>query len=100
MFVGDQQQPRGQLFGTAEIVLEGAGQRIRFQGDQPLIPHRFPAIARRVLDGDREHCLGAEFAQVARNLAVFGELSDPAQGARSRAFGEERAQRAVAAQLH
>ena len=83
-FVGGQQQPRRQLLGLAEVVLERAGQRIRFQRDQALVAHRVAAVARRVLDGDRQHRVGAEFAQVARDLACLRRAARCRAGCRQR----------------
>ena len=100
-FVGHQQQPRGELLGLAEVILERAGERIGLQRDQALVAHGFATVERGVLDGDGQQRAFAEIAQVARNgTGVLVDLRDAAQRAGRGAFGEQRAQRAVAAQLY
>ena len=98
--VGGEQQPGGQLLGLEEVVLEGRPHRAAFQRDQALVALGVAPVRGRVFDGDRQDRIGPEVGQALRRGLLVVELRDPAQRARRRAFGEQGAQRAVAAQLH
>ncbi|KAG1461180.1 hypothetical protein G6F57_014191 [Rhizopus arrhizus] len=97
--VGGQQQAGGQLFGLAEVVLEGFVQFRCGQADQALVALRFARVQARVLDGDREQGVIAQAGQVARRVGTVAELGDAAQGTGGGAFGEQGAQGGAAAQL-
>ena len=99
--VGGQQQPGGQLLGLAEIVLER-----RRPGRPPPAPPGPGSAAGRAAAGAGFSMVIASIGVRARGRAgraaaspSSSTLGDAAQGAGGGAFGEQRAQRAVAAQL-
>ncbi|MNI55906.1 hypothetical protein D3C73_1108840 [compost metagenome] len=96
---GGQQQARRQLLGLAEVVLERFIQFWRGQCDQALVALRFARIQARIFDGDGQQRVLTQVGQVAGGVTAFGQLDDAAQGAGGSAFGEQRAQGRVAAQL-
>ena len=69
------------------------------QAHQALVALRFARVQAGVLDGDGQQGVLAELTQVARRVFTFAELGDAAYRTCRGAFGKQRPQRALAAQL-